>query len=43
MTHAMNHNLVVGRLIEDQIWIRRGDHAPQAAFAGTLAGMGMLQ
>ena len=39
----MNHNLVLGRSIENHVWIGRRNHAPQAAFARTLTGMGMLQ
>jgi len=43
MAHAMNDNLVVGRLIKNQVRIRRGNHAPQTALAGKLTGMGMPQ
>ena len=43
MAHAMNHNLVLGRLVKNQVWIGRRDYAPQAAFARKLTGLGMLQ
>jgi hypothetical protein len=43
MAHAMNHNLVLGREVENQVWIRRGSDSPQAAFARKLTGMGMPQ
>ena len=43
MAYAMNNNLVLGRLIENQVGIGRGGQTPQAAFARKLPGMGMLQ
>jgi hypothetical protein len=29
----MNPNLVSGRLVKDQIWIRRGDYSPHTSAA----------
>ena len=43
MAYAMNDNLVLGRLIKNQVRIRRGNHAPQTALARELTGMGMPQ
>jgi hypothetical protein len=43
VAHPMNNELVLGRVIENQIGIRRSHHASQAALACKLAGMGMLQ
>jgi len=43
MADAMNHDLVVGRLIKNQVWIGKGDHAPHSAFARKLTGQGMSQ
>src|SRR5580692_4766305 len=43
MAHAMNDDLVLGRLIKNQVRIGRGNHAPQTALAGKLTGMGMPQ
>lgn len=43
MAHAMNHNLVFGRSVKNQVRIGRRDHAPQVVFARKLTGLGMLQ
>ena len=43
MADAVDHNCVLSRLVEDQIWIWRDNHAPQARVAGQLAGMRMVQ
>jgi hypothetical protein len=43
VAHAMNHDLVLGRAVENQAWIRRGIYSPQAAFVGKLIRTGMLQ
>ena len=43
MAHAMNDDLVLGRLIKNQVRIGRGNHPPQTALAGKLTGMGMPQ
>ena len=43
MAHPMNNELVLGRVIENQIGIGRSHHASKAALACKLAGMGMLQ
>jgi hypothetical protein len=43
MAHPMNHDLILGRAIENQVWIRRDSHSPQAAFARKPTGMRMLQ
>jgi hypothetical protein len=38
----MNHDLVFGRAVENQVWIRSDNYPPQAAFVGKLTGTGML-
>ena len=43
MAHAMNDDLVLGRLIKNQVRIGRDNHAPQTALAGKLTGMRMPQ
>ncbi len=43
MTHAVNHYFVLSRLVKNQVWIGRGNDAPQPALARKLTGMGMLQ
>jgi hypothetical protein len=40
VAHTMNYDLVFSRAIEDQVWIRRGNYPPQAAFVGELTGTG---
>lgn len=43
MADAVYDDGVIGRLIEDQIRVRRDNHAPQARVAGQLAGVWMAQ
>jgi len=43
MAYTVNHNFILGRLVENQIWIGGCNDPPQAALARKSAGMGMLQ
>ena len=43
MAHTINHDLVLGRAIENQVGVGIGHHAAQVAFAGEVTGMGVLQ
>ena len=43
MAHAVDHNLILGRVVKDHVRMGRDDHTTQAIFARKLTGMGMTQ
>ena len=43
MAHAVNYNLVLGRVVEDKVRIGRDDYAPETVFARKLTGARVLQ
>ena len=43
MADTMNHNLILGRFIENQVRVGSDDNSPQTAFARELTSVRVLQ
>jgi hypothetical protein len=43
MAHTVNHNLVLGCPVENQVWIGRSDHSPHTPAARHLTDLRMVQ